>query len=50
VAEDGALDRGEPLAGGGGHNVNDAASVVLLLEGDIEVYSPSISSLSWVKT
>jgi hypothetical protein len=30
---------GKPLADGGGHNIDDAASVVLLLEGDIEVVS-----------
>jgi hypothetical protein len=36
----GALDRGKPLAGGGGHDVNDAVGAVPLLEGDIEVYFP----------
>jgi hypothetical protein len=35
----GALDRGKPLAGGGGHDVKDAAGAVPLLEGDIEVFS-----------
>jgi hypothetical protein len=48
--EVGALDWGKPLAGGGGHNINDTVGTVLLLEVDIEVYSPSLSSLSWVKT
>jgi hypothetical protein len=28
------------LAGGGGHDVNDVAGAIPLLEGDIEVYSP----------
>jgi hypothetical protein len=30
---------GKPLADGGGHDVDDASGAVLLLEGDIEVYS-----------
>jgi hypothetical protein len=30
---------GELLADGGGHDVDDAASADLLVEGDIEVYS-----------
>jgi hypothetical protein len=34
----GALDRGKPLADGGGHDVDDAAA--LLLQGGVEVYSP----------
>jgi hypothetical protein len=50
VAEDEAIDRGKPLASVGGHDINNAAEAILLLEGDIEVYSPSLSSLSRMKT
>jgi hypothetical protein len=35
-----ALDRGKPLADGGGRDVDDADGAVLLPEGDIEVISP----------
>jgi hypothetical protein len=35
----GALDWRELLADGGGHYVDDVVGVVLLLEGDKEVYS-----------
>jgi hypothetical protein len=46
-----ALDWGKPLADGGGHDVDDAIDVTLLLEGDIEVVSPSsLPYLSQVKT
>jgi hypothetical protein len=49
VAGGGTPYGGKPLAGGDSHDINDATGVVLL-EGDIEVYSPSLSSLSRVKT
>jgi hypothetical protein len=45
------LDWGKPLADGGGHDIDDADGVVLLLEGDIEVISPSsLPYLSRAKT
>lgn len=41
-----ALNRGKPLADGGGHEVDDAGDgAVLLLEGDIEVVSPPSPAL-----
>jgi hypothetical protein len=41
VAESRALDLEKPLADGGVHDVCAAAGAVLLLEGNIEVYSLS---------
>jgi hypothetical protein len=38
-------DRGKPLAAGGGHDVDGAAGVLFLPEGDIEVYSLSLPNL-----
>jgi hypothetical protein len=39
MAGGGGIDRGKPLVIGSGHDVDDAASADLLLEGDIEVNS-----------
>jgi hypothetical protein len=46
-----ALDRGKPLADGGGRDVDDADGAILLPEGDIEVITPSLPAyLSRVKS